>query len=106
MIVEIVEGWTGQLDFQLLADGDPVDLSGMNVEMILTRYDGTVVDTVGDIVVFDELAGKVRYLPDTAELLATASPLQFRFKVTDGTSKTVYYPSRKPDYLGVRRVAV
>ena len=90
---EIVEGWTGDLDFQLNADGSPQNLTGMTVELILKKSDGEPIDTAGDVSVFDAVEGKVRYSPDPAELQSGASPLTVRWKVTDGVGKIVYWPS-------------
>ena len=50
--VEITEGWTGDLDFTLTADGVAVDLTGATVELVLTTG-STVVDTSGDVTVVD-----------------------------------------------------
>lgn len=102
MVVELVEGWTGPLEFQLLADGTAQDLTGMTVELILKDSEGTAITTTGDITVTGAATGEVTYAPDSADLAAAASPLASRFKVTDGSGKVVYFPSGEPDRWFVR----
>lgn len=99
--VELVEGWTGPLEFQLLADGAAQNLTGMTVTMLLYKSDGTVIDTTGDITVTDAATGEVTYNPDAADLAATDSPLTFRFKVVDSSSKVVYFPNEDRNVIKV-----
>lgn len=98
--IEITEGWTGDLDFTLTADGAAVDLTGATVELVLTTG-STVVDTSGDVTVVDAATGSVRYTPDPADL----TPGQYRahWKVTDG-GKVVFYPNGRGDLWIVYRV--
>lgn len=102
MDLELVEGWTGVLDFILKADGVAVDLTGMTVELLLYKADGTQVDTTSDLTVTDAAAGTVRYSPDGADLLASETPHRSRFKVTDGSGKIVYFPNGAMDRWLVR----
>ncbi len=98
MNVEIQEGWTGPLEFQLLADGVPPNLTATTVSLILQKTGGTLVDTTGDIAIIDAANGKVRYSPGTGDLLEADSPLRSRFKVIDAATKVVYFPSTEdPD---------
>lgn len=103
MQIDVTEGWTGDIDVQLLADGDAVDLSGATVELVLTGRDGVAVTTTGDVTVFDAAAGKVRYNPDAADLAAAKSPYRARYKVTDAGGKIVFFPSGLGDTLRVHR---
>ena len=98
----IVEGWTGDLDFALKADGAVVDLTGMTVELLLYKADKTLVDTASDVTVPDAANGVVRYSPDPTDLLAADTPHTSRFKVTDGGGKVVYFPSGQLDRWTVR----
>jgi baseplate upper protein BppU len=102
MTVELVEGWTGDLDFVLKANGVALDLTGMTVELILRKPDGTTIDTAGDTSVPDPAAGKVRYAPDSADLVAANSPLMARWKVTNA-GKVVYFPAGSPDRWEIYR---
>lgn len=98
----LVEGWTGGLDFTLEADGSAVDLTGMAVELLLYKNDGSFVDTSGDITVTDAANGELTYFPDVGDLLASESPHRSRFKVTDGAGKVVFFPSAAMDRWLVR----
>lgn len=102
MSIEVVEGWTGDLDFVLQADGVAVDLTGATVELILYKSDETLIDTSSDITVTDAASGAVSYSPDETDLLASESPLRSRFKVTDGSGKVVYFPNARMDTWTVR----
>lgn len=102
--VELVSGWTGPLDFRLLADGAAINLTGMTVELILTAQDGTSIPTTGDTSVTDAVAGKVRYSPDSTDLVVASSPIQMRWKVTDGGGSVVYHPSGRPAVIVVHAV--
>jgi hypothetical protein len=102
--VEIVEGWTGPLDFRLLADGSALDISGMTVELLLTAQDGTAIDTTGDTSITDATDGEVRYLPDPTDLDSDDSPILMRWKVTDDLGRVVYHPSGRPAVIAVRPV--
>lgn len=101
--VDLVEGWTGRLDFTLKSNGVAQNLTGMTVELILKKSDGTPVDTASDVTIVDAAAGKVGYTPDAADLTSAASPLTARWKVIDGGGAVVYYPSRAPDTWRVWR---
>lgn len=102
--VELVTGWTGPLDFQLLADGAAINLTGMTVDLILTASDGTSIPTTGDTSVQDAALGKVRYTPDATDLLVASSPVKMRWKVTDGAGAVVYHPSARPATIVVHPI--
>jgi hypothetical protein len=104
MSIEIIEGWTGPIDFALKADGSAVDLNGITVTLLLKGNDGLAVDTTGDISILDSTAGTVRYLPDAADLTAAKSPYKARFKLVDGTGAIAYCPSGARDRWDVRVV--
>jgi hypothetical protein len=98
-VAEIVEGWTGPIDLQLLSDGAVRVLStGESVALILKARAGTlVVSTTDNLTVLSSTDGKVRYLPNEKDLQAKQSPYSARVKVTDGTGKIVFFPSGKSD---------
>jgi hypothetical protein len=95
--VQLVEGWTGPVKFQLLADGSPQDLTGATVELILIGADDVAIDTAADVVVTEPLLGKLQYNPDPTDLTAAKSLYRGRFKVTDSLGKVVFFPSGQPD---------
>lgn len=91
--IELVEGWTGNVDFTLLADGTAVNLTGSTVTLTLRDRTGTVIDTTSDVSVPTPASGVVRYSPDAIDLTASGSPYSARWKVVDGSSKVTYFPS-------------
>lgn len=100
--LEIIEGWTGDLDFQLKSDGVVVNLSGMTVALILQDSNNAPVSFAGTTVILDAATGKVRFSPNAADLVAAKSPYNARWKVTDGASKIVFFPSGTDDIWTVR----
>lgn len=102
MRLNVVEGWTGDLDFQLLADGNAQNISGNSIALIVQDHSGASVTFAGNISVPDATTGKVRFSPQPADLLAAKSPYNVRWKVTDGAGKVVFFPSGKDDFWTVR----
>lgn len=95
--VPIVEGWTGQLDLQLLADAVAADLTGMTVTLVIKDKGGNSVTPGGTVTVVDAANGKVRYSPVSNDFFVAKSPYSVRWKVVDGSNKTVFFPSGKAD---------
>lgn len=98
---ELVDGWTEVVDFQLKSDGVVVNLTGGTVELILKGNDGIAVDTAGNTSILDAVNGKVRYIPDAADLVATKSPYSARWKVTL-SSRISFFPNGGADEWIVR----
>jgi uncharacterized phiE125 gp8 family phage protein len=90
--LKLVEGWSSPIDETLKSDGVAVDLTGMTVELLLQKADGSLVDTTGDVSVVTPGSGLVRYTPDAADLLAADSPHVARWKVTNA-GKVTYFPN-------------
>lgn len=107
-IVSIVEGWTGALPFTLLADGSPVDLSGLTVKIVLKNAAGTTVkDTTAGITVTSATGGQVEYVPTSSSgdlFVASQTPYRVRFRVTDATPRSVYFPNDEEDLIEVNPV--
>ena len=101
--LEIVEGWTGALDFQLFADGTAVNLTGMTVALIVTDKDGAGVTLAGTASIQDAATGKVRYAPAAADFDDAKSPYTFRWRVTDAGGLIVFFPHAAPEELAVRK---
>lgn len=100
---QIVEGWTGNLDFALTADGVAIDGTGSTVTLVLRTRNGMSVPTTGKVAWLAQASGTVRYQPALADLKADQSPYEARFKVTDGSSKDVYFPNGQADAWTVRK---
>jgi hypothetical protein len=99
----IVEGQTGRIKETLLADGEPLNLTGMTVDLILTGSDGVVVDYDGTDGVEAASEGKVYFDPADGDLLESLSPYTATWEVTDGSGKVVHFPQREPILLYVRK---
>jgi len=95
MNISVVEGWTGDLNFQLLADGAAYNLTGTTVTLVLLDSNGATIDTTGDLSVTDAVLGKVRYSPDAGDFRASVSSYSARVKVALG-SQVIFFPSGAP----------
>jgi hypothetical protein len=104
-----VAGMTGDQDFQLLDDGQPLATSIQlcQVALVLRDSRGFSVATVGDVTILDDglpgTRGKVRVNLDAADLDASRSPYSARFKVTDPIGKILYWPTADADQWIVGR---
>src|SRR5262245_66428729 len=95
--IELTEGWTGPLEFQLLVDDavPDTDLSGA-IELVAHNTRGEEVDTSGDVVISNANEWKVTYTPDITDIIAAHGPYRVRFRVTSG-GQSVYFPSGEAD---------
>jgi hypothetical protein len=92
--VPIVQGWTGNLDFILEANGAAYDLSSASAVSAVAhrtgRSDAVVVDRAATVL--DAAAGKVRFTPQSSDFTAKDGPYELRFKVTLG-GQVVFFPN-------------
>lgn len=112
-LFSIVEGWTGILGpFILRTDGVPLNLTGFTLTLRLRNAAGAVVVPLGVITPDPNQVtnpGKVTYVPAAADFVfgaLTLGPVElykFHWKVVDGASKVVYFPSGAPDEVEVYR---
>lgn len=106
--MSIVEGWTGALPFTLKAAGEPFDLTGYTVQIVLKSRDGTVVkQSSSGITVTGSTSGQVEYSPASSSgdlFLAVNTPYRVRFKVLDFAGKFVYFPNDEEDLIEVNPV--
>ena len=104
MPIDVTEGWTGGLEFQLLADGAvPAGSLPGTPDLILKDKTGIAIDTTGDVTVTEAAQWKVKYTPDAADFNASGSPYTARFKVTDAGSQIVFFPSGPADVWRVHK---
>ena len=107
-LVSIVEGWTSALPFTLLADGTPIDLTGLKVAVVLKTAGGVIVkDTTTGITVTASTAGQVEYAPSSSSgdlFVAAQTPYRIRFRLTDATPRSVYVPNDEEDLIEVNPV--
>lgn len=103
MTDDLVEGWTGPLDFALLTDGAALNGTGLTVTLALRDRSEGVVNVTGNVAWLVQASGTVRFSPSAEDLKAARSPYQARFKVTDGSSKDVFFPNAEPMKWVVRK---
>jgi hypothetical protein len=101
--VGIVEGWSGPLDFELLNDGAIQNLTSMTVTGQAFNRLKQAVTLTSDVTILSATDGQVRLTPDTGDFVESGSPYELRFKVVDGSSQIVFFPSDEPISLIVRR---
>jgi BppU N-terminal domain len=102
--VYVVEGQTEPIDVQLLADSQPVDLTGATATLVLRDKDGTAADTSGGTAtILDAATGRVRYSPPPALFAATRSPYVARWRVVDAAARVSFWPIRDADQWFVGR---
>lgn len=99
--VDIVEGWTGSVDFQLKEDGTAADLGSDTMIAEARDRQRQSVTLTGDLTVVTATDGKVRLNPDTGDFVSSESPYELRFKRTTG-SGIVYYPNEEAVRVNVR----
>lgn len=100
--VGIVETWTAPLDFQLLSDGSPQDLTGMTVSGVARNRYEQFVTLAGDVTVLDATDGQVRLIPDSGDFAKEDQPYELRFEVVDGASERAFWPSEEAILINVR----
>jgi len=100
--LNLIEGWTGDLDFTLKADGSAINGTGTTPTLVLRDRNGGTVDMTGKVAWISAAAGTVRYSPAATDLKAQLSPYEARFKVTDASSKDVFFPNGAADVWTVR----
>ena len=99
--VSIVEGWTGDIEFQLKDDGTAADLGSDTITAEARNKKRESVTLTGDLTIVTATDGKVRMNPDTGDFVSPQSPYELRFKRATGTG-VVYYPSDDAVRLNVR----
>jgi hypothetical protein len=100
--VGIVEGWSAPLDFQLLNDGVPQNLTAMTVTGQARNRYRAFVDLASDVSVTTATDGLVRLIPDTDDFMEANGPYELRFKVVDSATQCAYFPSEEAITLIVR----
>lgn len=93
----VVEGETEEILHQLLSDGEPYPIQGLDVELVLETPDGTPIDTSTKVTILDDGTepnrGKVKFSPDSDDWTRTSSGYYWRWVVRDGSGKVAMWPS-------------
>jgi hypothetical protein len=97
-IYDIVEGSTNDLNFQLLDNGAPIDLTGITVTLLLENRKGAQVPSPGTVAIVTVDEGKVKLTPTNSNVfVAENGPYYARWKLVDDFNKVSYVPSSNRD---------
>jgi hypothetical protein len=101
-IYDIVAGTTDYLQFQLLDNGAPIDLSGFTVSLALEDSAGAQVPSPGTVTIVTAATGKVKLAPTNINVFdATKGPYYARWKLIDSFGKIGYVPSSSRDVWNI-----
>ena len=103
--VEVVEGWTGRLDFQLLVCSTSLSISANDTVSAWShdRSGAVVTTSTGTITEVTATCGHVGFTVCTScHFRASLSPYTLRFHVKDVVDKVVFFPSADPILIRVR----
>ncbi len=99
---DIVEGSSNNVQFQLLDNGVPIDLSSLTVTLLLEDRTGTVVSSPGTVTVTDAANGKVQLTPtSTSVFVASNGPYYARWKLVDVFNKVAFVPTSTRDVWAI-----
>lgn len=102
--MNLVEGWTLGIEYQLRTSDGGVDLTGSTVTVQLYDQQWQVSSSTGSLTVTSSTGGKVRWSPGTTQdLIQVKSPYYVRFKVVDASLKIAYFPNEAPERWDVGR---
>lgn len=97
-IYNIVEGTTDSVNFQLLDNGAPIDLTGFTVTLLLENRNGNPVPSPGTVSVTLASQGKVKLAPTNVNVFeADNGPYYARWKLVDSLGKIGYVPNLNRD---------
>jgi hypothetical protein len=97
MALDLIEGWTERIGYQVYADGTAPDLTAATVTLVAwnPRTDSlTMAGSAG--LIGDGSTGQVYFDPDETDLTEARTPIFARFKIVDGSSKVSYFPTGDP----------
>lgn len=101
-IYDVVAGSTNDLNFQLLDNGAPIDLTGFTVALLLENRKGVQVPSPGTVTVVTAAEGKVKLTPTNVNVFDEDNgPYYARWKLTDSFSKISYVPSSNRDVWNI-----
>lgn len=109
MALDLVEGWTARIDYQLSGTDKTtgitgaVNLAGMTVVLDLNDRSGVHISPTGASGISDATTGKVYFDPAVGDLLHSKAPYQVRWKVTDSGGKDSFFPQGSTEIWNVRK---
>ena len=97
--MNLVEGWTERIVYQLFSDGVAQPLTGGSVQLRVRTQEDSPVTFSGTVGILDAAAGKVYFDPTSTDIVTGNSPLKVRFRFTDSAGKVSFFPnSETPEY--------
>lgn len=102
MALNIVQGQTAPIAYQLLADGEAYDLTGCTVQIEALKPSGHDPEWSGTLAVTSAAEGEVTFSPASGDFDATPGKYLIRFKVTRADTKVEYFPSGNREVWTVR----
>ena len=93
MTHHIPAGTTEAQDFQLLADGNPLDGTGLLLELLVADFRRQPVPIGGSVNWSEAASGRVRYYPLVTDLPLERSPYFVRWSVTDPSGRRAFFPN-------------
>jgi hypothetical protein len=101
-VYDIVAGTTNVLQFQLIENGQAIDITGITVTLLLEDRTGTAVPSPGTVTTIDALNGKVQLTPTNAAVFtASAGPYYARWVLTTMTGLVSFVPSSQRDVWNI-----
>lgn len=102
--VDVVEGWTSRLDFQLLSDGIKHSLSTGDVHSAyLFDKNGDVISTTtASITIVASACGHLGFTASSCMFKAGLAPYTMRFAEKDTNGLWAFFPNADPITIGVR----
>lgn len=102
MNYDIVAGTTDVIQFQLIENGEAINLTSITVALLLEDWTGTAVSSPGTISVIDALNGKIQLAPTNSSVfVASAGPYYARWSLTASGGLVSYVPSSNRDIWNI-----
>jgi hypothetical protein len=100
---DLVEGWSGPLDYTLKINGAAINGIGFTLTIQIRDRANGLVPVTGEVTWADQANGVARYTPASTDLKAERSPYQARFKVTDSFGSDTFFPNAEALVWAVRK---
>lgn len=102
--VDLVEGWTSRLDFQLLSDGVKHSLSTGDVHAayLFDKNGDPVTTSTSQITIVAAACGSIGFTASSCYWHAGLAPYTLRFAEKDSNGLWAFFPNADPITIGVR----
>lgn len=102
MALSLTDGWTEGISYKLTKrkrnaiSASARNLTGHTVAIVAVDKNGNSLFT-RNITIADAINGEVLYSPQNGDIVKSNSPMEIKFKVTDGSGKISYHPMGKAE---------